>query len=214
MGRKRFWAFRILQILAIIILFSIITYQFISLQNESSAVRFQQTEKFSYALTNLAAAEASRYLSQKKHKDLQLLINDLTNDPIVRDATIYDQLGQIIYQSKTAIPLPVLLNLGNTNSKEADGVIPYIAELYNEKTKVGYIRITLEQQRILSLIQSYQERGLNILILLILLSFITGLIVMAVTFRKAEIAYKHIKEEIPNTIEQAKKDISQLTHRR
>ena len=66
MHTKRFWVIRTLQIMAILSLFSVITYQFISLQNESSAVRYQQTEKFAYSLTNLAAAEATRYLSQKK----------------------------------------------------------------------------------------------------------------------------------------------------
>lgn len=212
MHTKRFWVIRILQIIAILSLFSVITYQFISLQNESSAMRYQQTEKFAYSLTNLAAAEATRYLSQKKQKSLQLLIDDLSKDPIVRDATIYDQFGQIIYQSEHVLPLPVLLRLGDNNSKEADGVIPYIAELYVEKNKIGYIRISLEQERILSFIHDYQERGLSILALLTFLAFITGLILMAVTFRKTEIAYRQIVVELPTLIAHAKSDANKLTN--
>lgn len=207
MAKKRFLIFRTLQILAIMSLSSVIIYQFISLQNESDAVRYQQTEKFSYSLTNLAAAEASRYLSQKNHKDLQLLMDDLSQDPIVRDATIYDQLGQIIYQSKTVLPLPVLLKLGGNKNRDAEGVIPYIAELYLEKTKIGYIRITLEQEEMLSLIYDYQERGLSILGLLMLLAFITGMILTAVSFKRVEKIYNEITSEIPMLIDRAKKDV-------
>ncbi|TEW55351.1 hypothetical protein E2R68_06295 [Psychromonas sp. RZ22] len=212
MDNKLFWVVRILQLLTLCILFTVISYQFVSLKSESNAVRYQQTEAFSYSLTNLAAAQATRYLSEKKHKDLQLLMDELSEDPNVRDATIYDQLGQIIYQSKTALPLPVLLRLGD-NSIEPEGVIPYIAELYSESTKIGYIRVTLEQKRILSLIYDYQERGFSILMLLIILAFTAGIILMAVFFRKSETAYKQLITEIPKGIERAKNDVAKLTSR-
>lgn len=208
MVRKFFWIIRTLQIVAIIIIFAVIAYQFIALQNESNAIRFQQTEKFSYSLTNLAAAEASRYLSQKKQEDLQLLIDDLSEDPIVRDAIIYDQLGQILYQSKNSIPLPVLLQLGDKSSDDAEGVIPYIAELYSEETKIGYIRIALEQERILSLIQHYQQRGFSILSLLMMLSFIAGCLLTAVFYKKVTNGYKKIVSEIPKLIERTKNEVT------
>ena len=207
MANKLFWITRTLQIVAILIIFALITYQVITLQNESNAVRFQQTEKFSYSLTNLAAAEASRYLSQKKQEDLQLLIDDLSEDPIVRDATIYDQFGQIIYQSKNSIPLPVLLQLGDKKNDSAKGVIPYIAELNSEGTKVGYIRIALEQERILSLIQHYQQRGFSILALLIMLSFIAGCLLTAVFYKKVNKIYQQLIKEIPKLIERTKNEV-------
>jgi|GEM_PF-2455615 len=207
MVNKLFWITRTLQIVAILIIFAVITYQVITLQNESNAIRFQQTEKFSYSLTNLAAAEASRYLSQKKQEDLQLLIDDLSEDPIVRDAIIYNHLGQILYQSKNSIPLPVLLQLGDKKDDNADGVIPYIAELYSEGTKIGYIRIALEQERILSLIQHYQQRGFSILSLLIMLSFIAGCLLTAVFYKKVNNLYKQLIAEIPKLIERTKSDV-------
>jgi len=206
MVNKLFWIKRTLQVVAMFALFAVITYQFISLQNESNAVRFQQTEKFSYSLTNLAAAEASRYLSQKNQENLQLLIDDLSEDPIVRDAIIYDKLGQILYQSKASIPLPVLLKIGGKQSDEAEGVIPYIAELYDDGTKIGYIRIALEQERILSLIQHYQQRGLSIMSLLILLSFIAGTLLTAIFYKRVTIIYRQLIAEIPKLIERTKKD--------
>ena len=210
MRKKFFWFIRTLQILAIFALFSVIAYQFIALQNESSAVRYQQTEKFSYSLTNLAAAEASRYLSQKKEKDLQLLINDLNEDPIVKDATIYDVFGKVMYQSKGTIPLPTLLKIGGKKSDDIEGVIPYISELYSGDTKVGYIRVTLKQDHILSLIERYQERGLSILGLLVTLAFIAGILLMAVFYKRLHKFYGQLISEVPKLIERTKQEAEKL----
>jgi len=207
MFKKRFLVLRLLQFLTILVLCGIITYYFISLKSDSNDIRYQQTQKFAYSLTNLAAAEATRYLSQEKKENLQLLIDDLSNDPIVRDATVYDQLGQIIYQSNNVLPLPVLLNIGNNKrKKETIGVIPYIAELYVDQTKIGYLRITLEQKRILSLIQDYQDRGFSILIFMILLSFAAGIIFMAMFYRRTKAFYKNFIQEMPKLIEDAKNE--------
>ena len=209
MLKKYFYKRHTIQILTAVLLLIIIVSQFISLKHESNTVRLQQINKFSYSLTNLAATEASSYLSQDKTSELQFLIESLSQDPIIRDATIYDQYGKIIYQSAQALPLTTLLKI-NEDNKKAEGVIPYIAELYTDKTKIGYIRITLEQDDILSLLQKYEERGLATLKLLLFLSFVTGMIVMAVFFRKAEAKYKEFKSQSPSIAKKIKKQVQEL----
>lgn len=211
MKNKKFWIIRTLQIALVGSLVCVIIYQLISLQNESNAVRYQQTDKFSYSLTNLAAAEASRHLTQQNTIDLQLLVDDLSNDPIVRDATIYDHLGKIIYQSKNVLPLTILLNIGGDYEQQSAGLIPYIAELYQDKTKIGYIRVTIEQDKILSLIQDYQDRGFSILCLLILLAFIIGAILMAMFYKTAERMYQSTMAELPKLIQLTKKDALKIS---
>lgn len=180
---------RLLQILGLLALPAIIAYQFLSLNNTANEIRLQQTEKFSDSLTNLAAAEASRYLVQQNNKDLQLLIDDLIKDPSVRGVVIFDQLGKVIYQSEDALPLPILLNIDSSDDPRAKGVTPRIGELYDGNTKIGYIRISLEQQKLLNLIYEYQDKSLTSILLLFLLSFLVGTIIMALFFRRAEAAY-------------------------
>jgi len=204
MHKKMYYLLRTLQISSLLILCSVITYQFISLRNTSDGIRYQQTERFSYSLTNLAASEASRYLSQQKNKDLQLLINELTNDPIVRDVTIYDQFGKIIFQSEDTIPLPVLLKIESPEDPRSQGLIPHIAELYKDNEKIGYIRISLEQEKILSLINDYQEKSFSTMLLLFVLSFLVGTIIMALFFRRIEASYYRLSGLIPKLIAQNK----------
>lgn len=204
MNKKMYYLLRTLQILSLLTITAIIAYQFINLRNTSNAIRYQQTERFSYSLTNLAAAEASRYLAQQQDKDLQILINDLTNDPSVRDAIIYDQFGKIIFQSENALPLSILLNIESSDDPRAKGVIPRIAELYKDGKKIGYIRISLEQQKLLSLIYDYQQQSFSTMLLLFVLSFLAGTIIMALFFRRAEAAYYRLSGLIPRLIAQNK----------
>jgi len=207
MHKKMYYLLRTLQISSLLIICSVIAYQFISLRNTSEGIRYQQTERFSYSLTNLAASEASRYLSQQKNKDLQLLINELKNDPIVSDVTIYDQFGKVLFQSKDALPLPILLKIESPDDKRSQGLIPHIAELYKDQEKIGYIRISLEQEKILSLINDYQEKSFSTMMLLFVLSFLVGTIIMALFFRRIEASYYRLSGLIPKLIAQNQQDL-------
>jgi membrane protein len=189
MNNKLYYLLRSTQIISLIVVCAVMAYHFTTLKNTADAIKYQQTEKFSYSLTNLAASEASRFLSRNKNEELQLLIDDLSNDPIVRDATIYDHLGVVIIQSADVLPLPRLLNLDDSNSPDVQGIIPHIAELYKGNNKIGYIRISLEQKKILSLISDYQEKSQSTILLIFILSFVAGTILMALMFRRVERLY-------------------------
>jgi membrane protein len=205
MNKKMFYLLRTLQIVGLVVVCTAMAYQILMLKETSTQIGHQQTERFSYSLTNLAAAEATRYLTQKKVEDLQLLIDDLSHDPLVRDATIYDHLGKILYQSEDILPLPIFLNINQTRIRKKQGIIPYIAELYDENTKIGYIRVTLEQEKILSLIHDYQQKSLSIMLQILMLSFVSGTIIMALLFRRLEGAYYHVVKELSTLRAQNKK---------
>ncbi|GLS91666.1 SMP protein [Psychromonas marina] len=205
MKTKMYYGLRFIQITGLLAVTIIILIQLNQLRVISNEVRYQQTEKFSSSLTNLAAAEASRYFTNKKEQDLQLLINELSNDPMVRDATIYDHLGKILYQSADPLSLPVLLKIEQSPAHNITGVIPYIAELYNDNKKIGYIRISLEQDHILRIIFNYQQQNLETLLLLLSLSFLAGIIIMALFFKRAEAWYRRLGDLIPNLIAANKK---------
>jgi membrane protein len=204
MNKKMFYGLRVMQIIGLIVAIVIIAFQASILRLSSNDIRLEQTEKFSFSLTNLAAAEAERYLIRHRQKDLKLLLHDLARDPMVRDATIYDHLGKILYQSKDPLELKKLINIIEPISKqekeELVGIVPYIAELYNKGDKIGYLRISLHQDHILSLMESYQESSLTILLQVVLLAFLAGMILMALFFRRAEAAYYRLEHLIPNLI--------------
>ncbi|MEH6454574.1 MAG: AhpA/YtjB family protein [Psychromonas sp.] len=199
MNKKMYYLLRSTQIISLIVVCVVMAYHFMTLKNTGHAIKYQQTEKFSYSLTNLAASEASRFLARNKNEELQLLIDDLSNDPIVRDATIYDHLGVVIIQSKNVLSLPKLLNLDGSNSEHVQGIIPHIAELYEDDNKIGYIRISLEQNKILSLISDYQEKSYSTIMLIFILAFVAGTILMALMFRRVESIYLFLVRKLTRT---------------
>jgi membrane protein len=195
MMKKLYYLLRTLQIVGLFVVGGIIIYQFSMLETTSNEIKYQQTKKFAASLTHLAAAESTRYLIKKQTEELELLVNNLGQDPIVRDATIYDNLGQILYQSEGVLPLENVLKISQDVVPIA-GVVPYVSELYNKDKKIGYIRITLEQKKILSLIEDYQDKSMSTMGLLLILSFVGGLILMALFFRRLETAYYYLSKAI------------------
>lgn len=197
MNKKMFYFLRFTQIIALILALGTILYQLNLLREQSIGLSFEQTDKFSNSLTNLAAAEAERYINTHKIKDLKLLAEDLSRDPLVRDATIYDNLGKVIYKSKNSIPLKELLKIEDSNSENIEGIVPHIAELFNDEKKVGYILVSLHQNELLNLIHDYQRTSFTILLLVFVMAFLAGMILMALFFRKAESAYYGLATRIP-----------------
>jgi len=193
MMKKLYYLLRTLQIVGLFVVSGIIIYQFSMLTTTSNEIKYQQTKKFAASLMHLAAAESTRYLIKKQDDELALLVNNLGHDPIVRDATIYDHLGQILYQSEGVLPLENVLKISQDVVPIA-GVVPYVSELYNEDKKIGYIRITLEQKKILSLIEDYQDKSMSTMGLLLMLSFLGGVILMALFFRRLETAYYYLSK--------------------
>jgi len=201
-----YYALRTIQIVGLIAVIVIIAYQTSILRLASNEIRLEQTEKFSFSLTNLAAAEAERYLVRHRKNDLKLLIDNLARDPIVRDATIYDHLGKVLYHSKNPLELQKLLKVmpptNKTEKEDLVGIVPYIAELYNNDNKIGYLRISLHQNHILSLMADYQQSTLAILLEVVFLAFLAGMILMALFFKRAESAYYRLEHLIPNLIKE------------
>ncbi|WP_435234458.1 AhpA/YtjB family protein [Psychromonas sp. PT13] len=196
MMKKLYYLLRALQIVGLFIVVGVIIYQFSMLTTTSNEIKYQQTQKFAASLSHLAAAESTRYLIKKQDKELALLINNLGHDPIVRDATIYDNLGQILYQSEGVLPLENILQINQDDAVPISGVVPYVSELYDGDKKIGYIRITLEQKKILNLIKDYQDKSMSTMGLLLMLSFLAGLILMALFFRRLETAYYYFSKAI------------------
>lgn len=189
MPKKKYYLLRTLQIGILVVVCTFIGYQLIMLRSTANKIKYQQSERFSYSLANLASAEATRFLSENKTKDLQLLIDNVSDDPLVRDVTIYDHLGKALYQSEDVVSLPTLLNINDDEDKDIQGIVPYMTELYKDNTKLGYIRISLNQGEILSLISDYQERSKSTMYLLIISSFVAGIIFTILFSRKVMLNY-------------------------
>ena len=202
MKTKMFYFLRSMQIIGLMLVLATIFYQLNQLHLQSIELRYKQTEKSSQSLINLAAAEAERYFNTNQVKDLQRLINDLSNDPMVRDATIYDNLGQVLYKSENSISLKQLLKIDDSDNDDIEGIVPHISELFDGEKKIGYILVSVRQSQLIGLIQGFQKSLFSMLLLVFAMAFLAGMIVMAIIHKKVEGAYYGLQTEIPRLIKQ------------
>ncbi len=178
-----FW--RVTQLIFAIGLCVYLIHLSLSLQFLGDQTRTEQTQMFGYTLTNRAAQDAARYLQEKKPEELERLVNLLAQDPLVRDATIYSMNGEMIHQSKDPMALRTLLNIDKQiSSDSARNRIPYIAELYQEKNKIGYLRVTLEQGQYLAMLDKYQQQGSEVLRVMILVALAVGFLLTRALSKK------------------------------
>jgi len=194
MLEKKKYLLHIIQISCLVVIATLTTYKIAMLNHTANELKFQQIEKFAASLSGFAAEEAKYYLPNDKTQDIHSLIDNLSKDTAIQDATIYNNLGQTIYQSKPTLVLSDLLKITPNNNVDSSAVTPYISELYDDNKKVGYIRITLKKNEIIKLIDEYQSQSISTILLMMFISFFTGVILVLVLFNKYNISYANLKE--------------------
>ncbi|MCE2570923.1 AhpA/YtjB family protein [Motilimonas eburnea] len=176
---SRIVIWRALQLLVALGLIGYLAYLTTNLQLLANKNRIEQTQRYGYTLTSRAANDAARYLQQDEPDELARLVTQLAKDPLVRDVTIYDAYGVVQHQSDDAMSLDLILGITpKTTSADAREIaqnrIPYIAELFQETTKIGYLRVTLEQGKILAEMNHFQAKANELLKTMLFVALLIG----------------------------------------
>lgn len=120
-----------------------------------------QSRLLAQSLTSFAAHDAIRYLHPQNVEALQQLVNTLADDVNLRDATLYDAQGRQLVTSTQSVPLDKLLALrpGETQTPPLGrGRSPFVQELRSDQGELlGFLRITVEERRMLAAHTEYQQ---------------------------------------------------------
>ncbi|KLV07652.1 hypothetical protein C9I92_05215 [Photobacterium ganghwense] len=110
----------------------------------------EQTQQLSRLAIRQAAETASLNLVEKNHDPLQALAEQLSREPLILDATIYDLEGVTLAQAEDAMPLEQVTGLSTPLSVASIGRQQLVEPVMNQDQVVGYIRITLEHDQLLA----------------------------------------------------------------
>ncbi|QSV13610.1 YtjB family periplasmic protein [Photobacterium ganghwense] len=110
----------------------------------------EQTQQLSRLAIRQAAETASLNLVEKNHDPLQALAEQLSREPLILDATIYDLEGVTLAQTEDAMPLEQVTGLSTPLSVASIGRQQLVEPVMNQDQVVGYIRITLEHDQLLA----------------------------------------------------------------
>ena len=144
---------RVLSLAAGILLGCWVLGVLIHMQGESQASLHSEARNRAQALVAYAARDMKRWIKEDKSSELERLARDLAAEPEILDVTLYDGRGIPLAQSEQAVPLESLLPIGSDNKSLPDqgkGRIQFVQEILDGAQTIGYLRITLEEQKLLA----------------------------------------------------------------
>ncbi|MEC6814932.1 AhpA/YtjB family protein [Photobacterium toruni] len=110
----------------------------------------EQTQTLSQIIVRQAAKNAATDIKNKDQRQLQLLVNNLATEPLILDATIYNLEGVALAKTKAALPLEQLTGLSTPLAMASIGRQQIAEPVLNNGHIVGFMRITLEHDKLLT----------------------------------------------------------------
>ena len=190
---------RVLSLAAGILLGCWVLGVLIHMQGESQASLHSEARNRAQALVAYAARDMKRWIKEDKSSELERLARDLAAEPEILDVTLYDGRGIPLAQSEQAVPLESLLPIGSDNKSLPDqgkGRIQFVQEILDGAQTIGYLRITLEEQKLLAdkdtRLKVVQEKQR----LMLLVALLAGLLISYGVRRNYMRVRKHKKRSV------------------
>ncbi|MFQ2821620.1 MULTISPECIES: AhpA/YtjB family protein [Aeromonas] len=191
---------RVLSLAAGILLGCWVLGVLIHMQGESQAALHSEARNRAQALVAYAARDMKRWIKEEKSSELERLARDLAAEPEILDVTLYDGRGIPLAQSEQTVPLESLLPIGSDNKSLPDlgkGRIQFVQEILDGAQTIGYLRITLEEQKLLAdkdtRLKVVQEKQR----LMLLVALLAGLLISYGVRRNYMRVRKHKKKSKP-----------------
>ncbi|WP_297474756.1 AhpA/YtjB family protein [uncultured Photobacterium sp.] len=144
----------------------------------------EQTQTLSQVIVRQAAKNAATDIKNKDQRQLQLLVNNLAAEPLILDATIYNLEGVALAKTKTALPLEQLTGLSTPLAIASIGRQQIAEPVLMNNHIIGFIRITLERDKLLTHAIDQMSTMTAIIRGLIIAALIIGILLTVVFSRQ------------------------------
>ncbi|KDM91850.1 YtjB family periplasmic protein [Photobacterium galatheae] len=142
----------------------------------------EQTHALSRMIARQAASTASEDILDKDQDRLQALVNRISDEPLILDASIYDLEGLPLAQTEDAMPLEQISGLTTPLSTASIGRQQLVQPVLTDDGQiVGYLRLTLEHGKLVQHAADQIESMTNIVRGLVIAALFIGF-VLAYTF--------------------------------
>ncbi|MBD8512871.1 YtjB family periplasmic protein [Photobacterium sp. WH77] len=109
----------------------------------------EQTQSLSRIIARQAASTAAGDILDKQQDKLQDLVNRISDEPLILDASIYDLEGVPLAQTEDAMPLEQVSGLTTPLSTASIGRQQLVQPVMTDEGQVvGFIRLTLEHGKL------------------------------------------------------------------
>ncbi|NGZ12634.1 SMP protein [Vibrio aestuarianus] len=147
-------------------------------------IQANQLETLTNVLISQASLSAGSMIAEQDQERLLALTNQLAQDSLVFDATIYDAEGIKLAASESALSVREVLGLDTPLETARIGRQQLVEPVYHDGSIIGFVRITFETGKVTAISDHHYRKSDRYMYLMLLTSFVSGVLLTLVLRRK------------------------------
>lgn len=175
---------RILAVLLLAAMFFTTIKNSVVISKGNERIQANQLETLTKVLITQASLSASSMIADQDQERLLALTNQLAQERLVFDATIYDSEGVKLAASDSALSVREVLGLDTPLQTASIGRQQLVEPVMHDGSLIGFVRITFETGKVTAFSDHYYRKSDRYMYSMVAVSFLAGLVLAIVIRRK------------------------------
>ncbi|TOH57526.1 SMP protein [Vibrio parahaemolyticus] len=177
-------ALRILALILLCVMLFITIKNSVVISKGNEKIQAQQLETLTKVLISQASLSASEMILTKDQERLLKLTNQLAQDRLVFDATIYDSQGVRLASSDEALSAREVLGLDTPLATASIGRQQLVEPVLADGAVIGFVRVTFETGRVTAISDHHYRKSDRYMYMMVLMSFVCGMLFIMILRRQ------------------------------
>lgn len=177
-------ALRILALILLCVMLFITIKNSVVISKGNEKIQAQQLETLTKVLISQASLSASEMILTKDQERLLKLTNQLAQDRLVFDATIYDAQGVRLASSEDALSVREVLGLDTPLATASIGRQLLVEPVFADEALIGFVRVTFETGRVTAISDHHYRKSDRYMYMMVLMSFVCGMLFIMILRRQ------------------------------
>ncbi|APX05254.1 SMP protein [Vibrio campbellii] len=177
-------ALRILALILLCVMLFITIKNSVVISKGNEKIQAQQLETLTKVLISQASLSAGEMIINKDQERLLKLTNQLAQDRLVFDATIYDAQGVRLASSEEALSVREVLGLDTPLATASIGRQQLVEPVLSDGAVIGFVRVTFETGRVTAISDHHYRKSDRYMYMMVLMSFVCGILFIMILRRQ------------------------------
>jgi membrane protein len=177
-------ALRILALILLCVMLFMTIKNSVVISKGNEKIQAHQLETLTKILISQASLSASEMIMNNDQERLLQLTNQLAQDRLVFDATIYDAQGVRLASSEEALSVREVLGLDTPLATASIGRQQLVEPVIADGAVIGFVRVTFETGRVTAISDHHYRKSDRYMYLMVLMSFVCGMLFIMILRRQ------------------------------
>lgn len=177
-------ALRILALILLCVMLFLTIKNSVVISKGNEKIQAQQLETLTKVLISQASLSAGEMIINKDQERLLKLTNQLAQDRLVFDATIYDAQGVRLASSEEALSVREVLGLDTPLATASIGRQQLVEPVLSDGSVIGFVRVTFETGRVTAISDHHYRKSDRYMYMMVLMSFACGMLFIMILRRQ------------------------------